>query len=82
MADARPDSGSGNAHTVRARRFQVTGDVHLLRVNANGPENREPDKCCELSSFSLSELPAQLTGYCRAAVDHIAAGERFSICGW
>lgn len=46
------------------------------------PENREPEKCSELGWFPLDALPGHLIGYCRAALDHIAAGETFSVYGW
>jgi 8-oxo-dGTP diphosphatase len=46
------------------------------------PENREPEKCSELAWFPLDALPDHLISYCRAALDHIAAGESFSVYGW
>jgi 8-oxo-dGTP diphosphatase len=46
------------------------------------PENREPEKCSELASFPLSALPDRMIGYCRVALDYIAAGEHFSVYGW
>ena len=46
------------------------------------PENREPEKCSELAWFPLDALPDHMIGYCRVALDHIAAGEAFSVYGW
>ncbi|MGH3402045.1 MAG: NUDIX hydrolase [Streptosporangiaceae bacterium] len=46
------------------------------------PENREPEKCSGLAWFPLDALPDHLIGYCRTALDHIAAGEHFSVYGW
>lgn len=45
-------------------------------------ENREPEKCSELAWFSLDALPDRMIGYCRVALDYIAAGEHFSVYGW
>jgi 8-oxo-dGTP diphosphatase len=49
---------------------------------AGEPENREPDKCKGLRWFPLGALPEHLIPYCRVALDHIAAGQPFSIYGW
>ncbi|WP_239377220.1 MULTISPECIES: NUDIX domain-containing protein [unclassified Frankia] len=46
------------------------------------PENHEPDKCSELRWFPLDELPAHMIAYCRTALEHIAAGQPFSVYGW
>ncbi len=46
------------------------------------PENREPEKCSELAWFPLDALPDRMIGYCRVALDYIAAGEAFSVYGW
>ncbi|MFE3795758.1 NUDIX hydrolase [Nocardia tengchongensis] len=46
------------------------------------PVNREPDKCIELEWFSLSAPPDRLIDYCRTALEHIEAGEQFSVYGW
>lgn len=46
------------------------------------PENREPEKCSELVWFPLDALPDHMIGYCRVALDHVAAGEYFSVYGW
>jgi 8-oxo-dGTP pyrophosphatase MutT (NUDIX family) len=46
------------------------------------PENCEPEKCSELAWFPLDALPDHLIGYCRAAIDYIAAGVPFSVYGW
>jgi 8-oxo-dGTP diphosphatase len=45
-------------------------------------ENNEPHKCAELAWFDRSELPADVTPYCRAALDAIEAGLPFSTFGW
>ncbi len=46
------------------------------------PENREPEKCSELAWFPLDALPDRMIGYCRVALDYIAAGGPFSVYGW
>jgi ADP-ribose pyrophosphatase YjhB (NUDIX family) len=46
------------------------------------PDNREPDKCSELAWFALDALPDHLIPYCQTALEHIAAGQPFSIYGW
>jgi hypothetical protein len=46
------------------------------------PVNLEPDKCGELRWFALDELPEALLSYCRVALEHIATGNPFSVCGW
>lgn len=46
------------------------------------PENREPQKCSELAWFPFNDLPDHLIGYCRVALDHINAGQAFSVYGW
>jgi 8-oxo-dGTP diphosphatase len=46
------------------------------------PVNCEPDKCRELRWFPLDELPDNMISYCRVALEHIAAGNPFSVCGW
>jgi 8-oxo-dGTP diphosphatase len=46
------------------------------------PENREPEKCSELDWFPFDALPDRMITYCRVALDHIAAGEPFSVYGW
>jgi 8-oxo-dGTP pyrophosphatase MutT (NUDIX family) len=73
------------------------GFAHIMHSSSNGgraafffavrrwdgtPENREPGKCSELAWFSLDALPDRLISYCRAALDHLAAGEPFSVYGW
>jgi 8-oxo-dGTP diphosphatase len=46
------------------------------------PANCEPDKCSELRWFPLDALPDDMISYCRVALEHIAAGNPFSVCGW
>lgn len=46
------------------------------------PENREPEKCGELAWYPLDALPAHMIAYCRTALEHIGAGQPFSIYGW
>lgn len=46
------------------------------------PENREPEKCSELAWYPLDALPGHMIAYCRTALEHIAAGQPFSIYGW
>lgn len=46
------------------------------------PENREPERCSELRWFAFNELPDHLIDYCRVALEHINAGQAFSLYGW
>ncbi|MFI6045310.1 NUDIX domain-containing protein [Nocardia sp. NPDC051321] len=46
------------------------------------PVNREPEKCAAIEWFHLGELPDRMIPYCRAALDGVAAGEKFSVFGW
>ncbi len=46
------------------------------------PENREPEKCGGLAWYPLDALPGHMIAYCRTALEHIAAGQPFSIYGW
>lgn len=45
-------------------------------------ENREPDKCTGLRWFPFDALPDHMIDYCREALDHINAGQSFSVYGW
>jgi hypothetical protein len=54
----------------------------IVRAWDGTAENREPEKCSELAWFRLDALPDHLISYCRAALDHIAAGKSFSVYGW
>ncbi len=53
-----------------------------VRIWDGEPDNREPDKCSGLAWSSLDALPDHLIAYCRTALEHIAAGQPFSIYGW
>jgi 8-oxo-dGTP pyrophosphatase MutT (NUDIX family) len=46
------------------------------------PENLEPEKCSELAWFAFNDLPDHMIDYCRVALDHINAGQAFSVYGW
>jgi len=46
------------------------------------PHNCEPDKCRELRWFSPRALPKNMISEYRTALEHIAAGDPFSVCGW
>jgi 8-oxo-dGTP diphosphatase len=54
----------------------------IVRQWEGTPENREPEKCSELAWFPLDALPDHLIDYCRVTLQHIAAGEPFSVYGW
>ena len=53
-----------------------------VRAWAGEPENREPEKCGDLAWFRRDALPSHMIAYCRTALEHIAAGQPFSIYGW
>ncbi len=46
------------------------------------PVNREPDKCDDLAWFAEDDLPANMVGYVRQALDLIRAGIIYSEYGW
>ena len=46
------------------------------------PINGEPQKCDDLSWFSLQELPTNMVGYVRFALDAIVRREIYSEFGW
>lgn len=46
------------------------------------PTNLEADKCSALQWFPVDALPDHLIGYCRTALEHVAADEQFSVYGW
>ena len=46
------------------------------------PVNREPHKCGGLRWFPLDELPEAMISYARTVLEHIAAGNPFSVLGW
>jgi len=44
----------------------------------NEPENREPDKCDDLSWYPLARLPKNIIPYIREALKNIKEGTRYS----
>jgi len=45
-------------------------------------KNREPDRCDDLSWFSLNQLPDNTVSYIRAAIDCHLKGVRYCEFGW
>lgn len=46
------------------------------------PVNTEPEKCDELSWFSIDALPSNIVGYVKKAILHYQAGRYYSELGW
>ena len=46
------------------------------------PENREPDKCSELSWSTLTRLPDDTIPYVRAGIENFRRGVWFQEFGW
>jgi len=68
---------------------RLTGDERLTfffspsrGIGGGEPENREPDRCDDLSWFPLDDLPANTVAYVRVALNHIQAGLPYSEFGW
>ncbi len=58
-------------------------DFFFAVENWNGePKNAEPDKCDDLSWFPLEELPPNLLGSVRSAIQSYRSGTLFSEFGW
>ena len=70
--------------TSSQARLVVAGPLFFFIVRQwdGTPANREPEKCSEVAWFPIDALPDPLIGYCRMALDYIAAGESFSVYGW
>ncbi len=46
------------------------------------PENREPEKCDDLSWFALDNLPSNTIDYVRVAIENALANKFYSEYGW
>ncbi|SFJ80075.1 ADP-ribose pyrophosphatase YjhB, NUDIX family [Paenibacillus sp. UNC496MF] len=81
--------------TIRPEDLDVVGVIHrknvssewidfYLRVRAWSGEiaNMEPHKCEELAWFSLRELPGDMIGYIRTAVEKDHGAMWFESLGW
>ncbi len=61
----------------------VRVDVFFTASRWTGtPVNREPEKCSDLSWFSLEDLPEKTIPYIRQALECIQKGIPYSEYGW
>ncbi len=69
---------------VTHRRSQSERISFFFRAHswAGDPENREPDKCDDLSWFPLSSLPSNTIDYVRLAIELGTSGIVYSEYGW
>jgi hypothetical protein len=54
----------------------------FARILSSGVPAVRRASSCELAWFSLSAPPDHLIPYCRTALTHITADQRFSVYGW
>ena len=46
------------------------------------PENREPNKCSDLSWFPTASFPINMVPYVKHAIEQVLAGQMYSEYGW
>lgn len=52
------------------------------RVFQGKPTNMEPDKCSDLSWFTVNSMPSNTIPYVKSAIESIISGEIYSEFGW
>lgn len=70
-------------HRMNEYKDRESIDTFFIAKEWTGePKNTEPDKCDDLSWFSLSELPENTIPYIRKAIEDSLQGNLYSEYGW
>jgi len=70
-------------HLMHRKANDERVDVFFTVDKWNGePENKEPDRCDDLSWFPLDKLPENTIRYIRQALDCVQKGTTYSEHGW
>ena len=70
-------------HTMHRRENDIRIDLFFTTKKYQGePKNAEPEKCDDLSWFSLDNLPENTVPYVKQAIESYLAKEIFSERGW
>jgi 8-oxo-dGTP diphosphatase len=70
-------------HIMHRKEDDIRMDFFFVAEEWKGePENKEPEKCDDLSWFPLNELPKNTIPYIAAAIEAYQRGEFYSEFGW
>ncbi len=78
-----PPDGLRLVHTMHRRSDDERVSLFFGADRWHGePENREPDKCDDLSWFDLANRPVNTIPYVEFAIEQVLAGNIYSEFGW